>query len=341
MKIIVITPFEKNSWEWFGAKTFDHEWQFKNLNLFKIKSWLWPIYIFLLLPKLAKADLVVSHYARVSLIVSILMKLLGIKTPHLAYSFNHGDGLFFSGIYQHLATWSFRSVWGVVVYSESERLIYSKYYNIPIEKFSFTHWAVKNPELDEDWWADKNIIGDYICSLGRNNRDWKLLLEVASKMNEKFVIVCVKNALEGLVIPSNVIVFYDITSAQSASLIKWAKLNIVPILDDTRGTGHMTIVNSMKLGIPLVIANNSTIIDYFIEGEHGYAYSVADATSLRLALDIALQNTVRIEILSNNCKEFAIRWFSEESSQASLKALLDAVLRRDALPPPSPPGWIK
>lgn len=339
-KILVITPFESDGWSWFSPDFKEYEWNIKTLNLFSKKSWLWVFSVLPLIVQILRADLVVSHHPQMSLSVAIWMRLLRIKTPHLAYSFNHGNGRFFIGLHGVLAKWAFKNIWGVIVFSEAEKKIYSSAYEIPHEKFSFTHWAVRDPEIDEAWWVSQSFDKKYVCSLGRNNRDWPLLLEVAKSIPVNFVLVCNKESLKGLDIPGNVTVLNDLTSAQCSAVVRGAIVNVVPILDDSRGTGHITVVNSMKLGIPLVIANNPTLRDYFFDGLHGHVYSVKNSKSLENAIKNAILESEQSDEFSRQCRYFSGKWFTEAASRRSLNALLLSVFNGAAYPPSSPPSWV-
>jgi glycosyltransferase involved in cell wall biosynthesis len=340
-KIVVITPFRDDDWKWFSREMGHYAWDINNLDLYAKKAWLWVVNVVPLLRKIADADLIVSHHPQMSLSIAICMRFFGMKTPHLACSFNHGNGRFFRGIHNLLAKWAFKNVWGFVVFSEEEKKIYSNFYRQEINKFSFTHWAVNDPETDGSWWHQQNFPKQYICSLGRNNRDWRLFLEVAGSIPYPAVVVCNKSDLFGLIVPNNVTVLHDLTAEQCASVVAGSLLNVVPILDDSRGTGHITVVNSMKLGVPLVIANNATLRDYFIDGQHGYVYSVGSAVSLKKSILMVLEGDVQHSTLSRQCKEFASRWFAESSAKTSLEAVLSSALRGDSLPPASPIDWAK
>lgn len=338
-KIVVVTPFQSDDWVWFSEDLTEYEWSIKNLNLFSKKAWFWVLRVLPLIFQIARADLVVSLSPQMSLSTAIWMRLFGIRTPHLAYGFNHGDGRFFSGMHGVIAKWAFKGIWGVVVFSEAEKEIYSNAYGIPVEKFSFTHWAVKDPDTNDAWWSAQNFEGKYICSLGRNNRDWKSLLEAAQSIPVKFVLVCTRDALQGLNIPANVTVLHDLTSAQCSSIVKKALLNVVPILDDSRGAGHITVVNSMKLGVPLVITNNATLHDYFVDGQHGSVYDANNVISLENSIRKIILANDGDHVLSRQCKDFAEEWFTEAATKRSLEALLQSAFTGAPFPPGGPLSW--
>jgi glycosyltransferase involved in cell wall biosynthesis len=339
-KILVVTPFNEKEWRWHTKNIPGYMWKIRNLDIFGKKSWFWMLAALPWAIRAKRFDLVVTHHAQMSLCMAFWMKLFNIRIKHLAYGFNHGDGRFFEGLHGTMAKWAFKDMWGVVVYSIQERELYSERYGIPQNKFSFVHWAVDDPSLDQAWLQATQRLNPYVCSMGRNNRDWGLLMNTAKDIACDFIVVCDKGALDKYTVPKNVTVYHALTSEQCASILKNAIINVITLKDDSRGTGHVTIVNSMKLGTPFVVTDNKTIADYFLAEQHGLIYSPGNPDSMRGAIETLLLNVDLRQAQSSNCKIWADKWFSADASQRALEAILQSCRAGAELPPAFPPDWL-
>lgn len=338
MRIIVITPFNETSWEWFGNDFDGQSWNFKNLDLFGKKPWAW-LYEAL---KVAKAcrdfDMVVSHHPYMALYLAIALSVRRINKPHYSFTFNHGNGRFFRGLTLFLAKHFFRNLNGFVVCSEQEKEIYSKYYDIPTSKMSFTHWAVNAPEVKvglPDYIMQQQ---PYVCCIGRNNRDFTVFIESVRQLGINAIIVCNKGQVVEGNLPSGTIVKFEIKFDEAMQILANSCISVVPLKDASTGAGHMTIVSAMQLGVPQIITRLSTVEDYFINHLHGLFVEQGSVVSLKNALSSLIKSQDDLKEISENAKAFSVRWLMEDSAMKFLSAYIRSILLN--LPRPSEPeGW--
>ena len=338
MRIIVVTPFHETDWEWFG-KDYDGQcWVFKNLRLYGRRPWIW-LYEALKAAKSCKDfDLVVSHHPYMTLYLSIGLSIMGISKPHFSFTFNHGNGRFFRGMMLFLAKSYFRKINGFVVYSEQEKSIYSKYYDIPISKMSFVHWAVNAPEIKMNLPEYINQHRPYVCCIGRNNRDLAVFNNAVRHLGINAIIVCNKGQVEENLLPIGTIVKYDIEFDEAMQILANSCVSVVPLRDASTGAGHMTIVSAMQLGVPQIITRLSTVEDYFIDNVHGLFVEQGNVESLINALSKLLKSPCVLKKASENSKEFAEKWLMEVASRKFLKKYIRCIQLN--LPMPNEPeGW--
>lgn len=285
-----------------------------------------------------KNDIVISHHPYMALYLALGLALLGKKTRHHAFSFNHGNGRFFRGVMRKLAIVLFKRIDGFVVFSEKEKEIYGKYYKIPYEKFSFTHWAVNPPEVDGELPQYILQAKPYVCCMGRNNRDFGLFQKVVSDLDIPAIVVSKLGQVDCSCLPSNVVLKEDIPMKEAMQVLANSQFCVTPIKDASTGAGHITIVSAMQLGVPHILTRLPTVSDYFIDGEHGVFVDAGSIESLKMAVLALWGNVDMRSKFSSSSQAFADRWFSEEASRSSLEAYLNAIANNSGIPK-HPPGW--
>ncbi|MGE3316320.1 MAG: hypothetical protein AB7O26_14485, partial [Planctomycetaceae bacterium] len=128
------------------------------------------------------------------------------RVPHLAFSFNFTE--LPTGIRHKLMRRAFANVDRFVVFSEFEQTLYSERFGIPLEKIDMIHWGVQAPPDDD---RSPLIPGEYICAVGSQGRDYRLLLNALRLTPEiQLAVVATPENLTGLSIPENVTIHTNI-----------------------------------------------------------------------------------------------------------------------------------
>lgn len=269
-------------------------------------------------------DLVITHGPWTAFYMSIMMTLLNKRCGLIAFSFNHGNKIFFNGIFLLLAkAIMVRKVDLYVAYSEQERVLYSNMYSIPINKILFSHYSAQKP-LTRSLPRYLRKSEKYICTMGRNNRDNNLFIEAAKDIPIKAIIVCKKGQVDQTKINAkNILVRSDISLEESFEILANAMINVVPIKDSSTGAGHMTIVHAMLCGIPQVITRVDTIAEYFIHMKHGLLVEKGNVRDLKKAITYLIENDELRTKFSAQAKAYAEEWFSEKAAYGKLKAIID------------------
>jgi len=113
-----------------------------------------------------------------------------------------------------------------VVHSKAEIDIYSKWLNLPPEKFVFVHLSAATPE-NESW--QEQADEPYILALGTANRDYALLAEAVAGLGYKTIIVSGKHATEHIQAPANVIFKSGLPLEECHRLATRSRINVIPI----------------------------------------------------------------------------------------------------------------
>ena len=270
-RILVVTSNHKEGWRWLSGYFDGHSlrWTFltgKSYGTGRKGNMILGLHAAFVA---RNHDIITTHGPWVTLFTAFFMKALRTKKPLLAFTFNHGNGIFFTGVFLWLARLVLPSVDLFVTHSNYERQLLSEKYGIPIEKILFTHWAVAPPELGRnkvDYVSDEE---NFVCCIGRNNRDLKTFLEAVRKTGIRAVLICRANQVDELDIPESVVLRTDVSLAECEGVMEKAMASIIPLIDNSTGAGHMTIVTSLHYGTPVIATNSPVLTDYIIEGKTG------------------------------------------------------------------------
>lgn len=338
-RILLITPFGDPSWTWLEEQLRGepYEWTHASAPLFGKRAPRWFLHAWRATARARRFDLVITHHPYMSLWVAFALWLRGIRTPHIAYSFNHGNRRFFTGLYKMIARACLSRVALFVVFSEAERRLFHRIYRIPLDRLSFIHWAVSSPRV-EPLPRDVADLQPYFCCIGRNNRDWETLAKAAEGSGLRMLLVTKRGAVGHLRLPPGTLVREEISLEESMRLLEGATFSVVPILDESTGAGHMTIVSAMHLGKPQIVTRVKTLDDYFIDGLHGISVPARDPAALRAAIRRLENDDGTRDSIAANVGRFAGVWLSEEAAARNLVNILKnwAANRAAAL---EPPGW--
>lgn len=209
--------------------------------------------------KLQRADAVVAHSVATTLWTSAAMRWLKADMPLIAYSFNMPK------LYKDLRFYNMRKVLTnvrrFVVHSQFERQQYSRYLQVPIDRFDVVRWGVEVPNLEN--YDPPLFDGSYICAIGKDRRDYGTLVRAMEKLPHlKLVIVAHPYNLTGINIPSNVEVLYHIPLHQAMNILKYSQFMALPLDGEDVACGHITLVWSMLYRKAFVATKSAGITDY-------------------------------------------------------------------------------
>ena len=326
-KILVVTPLKDQGFTWVveGELGDKYDWTFVNLGNMNSRSWR-IVFDAFMVKQQREYDLVISMDFYLTLGLAIRKYLFGGIDKHFSYGFNKSRDSFLERmrLVRILLSKALRSCDLFVVHSIAEAGIFSDYFDLPRNRFLFRHWGADLPVYTEEGRLREkfSIAGDFVCAIGRNNRDYELFFRAVKNIDVPVVVVAPEYALAGLEVPCNVKVLSGLSMSDSLGLINAAMINVVPIKDATRGAGHMTVVFAMHMGKPQIITEVDTIRDYFtpdqvVSVEHG---SVQD-------LSAEIKRLVNDSVARKGLGECSVSYSEQWLSSASVKRSVTDILR--------------
>ncbi len=180
---------------------------------------------------------------------------------------------------------------------EEER--FSKALGVPREQFRFVpfHYFLKVPEFPV-------FEGDYIFSGGDTSRDYQTLIRAVAGTSYRTVI-CTRQTRDfyGMELPANVEVA-TVSPAKFDELLAGARVVVVALPEREIHTGgHTVIVNTMKLGKPLIVLGRSEYQSYLEPGKTGLLLKSGDSESLLAAINRVFTDPEFARFLARNAHE--------------------------------------
>lgn len=274
-------------------------------------------------------DLIVTHHPLVTTWTETFCRARR-TCPHLAFSFN------FTHLPRKLRfammRRAFRSVDRFVVFSEFERELYSRYFEIPAQKIDMIPWGVREPSsLAMGEQADPGFAAkrDAICAVGSQARDYATLLAAMRQVPHIHLIIIATAAnMRGLVAPPNVTVRLDIPRNQAEAIIGSSRFMVLPLLHSEVPCGHVTIVTAMYCSRAIVATDSAGIRDYVVPEQNGLVVPPGEPAALAAAIDRLWKDPQLARRYGENGRAFAVANCTEARMAEYVRALL-ARLRSD------------
>src|SRR4051812_11179570 len=246
-------------------------------------------------------------------------RLSPADAPIVAWCFNMGR--LYHGMKGKVARFALRHVRKFVVHSRAEVGQYSRWLDLPADRFEFVHLqrAVRPITRGEE--RDK----PFILAMGSAKRDYRTFLAAVGKLNLPTVVVAAPYALEGLTVPPNVTVKCGLSYHQCRDLAQEARISVVPVANDQTASGQVTVIDAMSLRRPVVATRCIGTEDYIQSGETGLLVEPGSVNELAGAIERLWNDEAVRERLGANAREFATNYCSDEAAGVALKRVLDEV----------------
>jgi len=231
----------------------------------------------ILLAKRSETKVVVAHGPTLAAWCGFFARVLMIKIPIIAHSFN------FTVLPNRMKRPLFRFVLGrinrFVVFSNMERELYAHAFGLPAERFDMIYWGVRPPSVDSP--ETPLVKGDYVCAIGGNARDYPTLLEAAERMPDiRFVLVVRPDSLLGLRLPVNCTKYTNLPLGKTMNVLFHSRFMVLPLIGSEVPCGHVTLVAAMHLGKTFVVTDSTGVCDYVCDSESALAVPAGSVESL-------------------------------------------------------------
>lgn len=252
------------------------------------------------------ADYLVTHGAMTSYFSAMLGNLTP-ETKHLVMSFNFTE--IPSGQKYKMLKKAFEKIDRFAVCSKIEIDLYSKIFEIPVEKIDFVRWGISSPITVA---TENSIKSPYFVAMGGEARDYATLCETARIMPDtKFVFIVRPDTLIGMSIPDNVSVYVNIPWQNAWSLVWHAEAALIPLRDNTTANGHITIVGGMHVGQCHIVTDSTGIHDYAEHEKTALLVPQKDPVAFKRAIERLKDDIPLRDSLRANAQKFAQKYCSE------------------------------
>lgn len=156
-----------------------------------------------------------------------------------------------------------------VVHSRWECQVLSDWLKVPPERFQFVPLQRAPITLTET----EETEHPFLLALGTAHRDYRTLFEAIEKLQLPTVVVAGHHALKGLHPPANVTIRSGPTPDECHRLAQQARATIVPLDPTPTAAGQITVIESMRMGRPIVATQCPGTVDYLRHDETGLLVS--------------------------------------------------------------------
>jgi len=211
-----------------------------------------------------------------------------------------------------------------IVHSKYDLDFVPELYKLPYNRFVFYPYIRVQPQLQV---AEKeapftNDNKPYIMSYGIKARDYHTFFEAVRGAYLKVVVVTRKFIIEGLEIPNNVKVLFDIPLEECDRLVSNCLFTVFTFDGTEPSCGQISIITSLILGKPVICTDCTAVKDYIIDGYNGLLVNMRDAEDLRDKM-LRLYGDRRLyESLSDGAKEWAIKNVVPEDFQVFMDKIV-------------------
>ncbi len=160
----------------------------------------------------------------------------------------------------------------VVCLAQSQKDFLLRHTKFPKDRIYFVPLGVDNSF--HSFCSGENRDGT-ILSVGKDNgRDYHTVVEVAKRLPERrFEIVCSRRNISHIKdIPSNVVVYFDLTPLELREKYRTASILLLVTHDDSFDdgsdcSGQTVLLDAMASGLPVIATYKSSLADYVVDGE--------------------------------------------------------------------------
>jgi hypothetical protein len=265
------------------------------------------------------ARLLVTIGPRLSFWCGLFCRLFRTTVDHYAFAFNFAE--LPTGWKRKIFGFGFRQLKSLRVASQTEKSLYSDYFNIPKDLIEVRLWGMNIPEVS----TDPPILNEpYVSAVGGNARDYLTLLGAARLLSGVPMVWVVRpENVVGLELPPHVLVLRNIPYPHAMNVVAHSRLTVVPLKDSKVPCGHVTLVSGMLLKKPVVATNSAGVVDYVRDGWNGLLCEPHSATDMAEKIRTLWEEPETARMLGENGFRFA----SEQCSERSVREDLSAILR--------------
>lgn len=278
---------------------------------------------------------IITVFPQAAALIGLRKRLhLGKRFPVVAWWFNTGE---YSGWKQWFAQTSLQEIDKFVVHNRCEAERYSRWLNIPEERFEFV--PLQRPETPRQY--EEDLENPFIFATGSGQRDYGTFFEAVKKLNVPTVVAPGRHAVEGLTVPPQAKVRFDVTRADLDRLGEQALINVIPMTTNGVTGGTVTIVEAMRKGYAIIATRRSGVEDYITDGETGLLVEPYSVEAMAEAIDRLWKDPDLRHRLGKAAYKFAAENCSDEAAGANLGRILDRVEGRvrdetSRISPPAP-----
>jgi len=278
------------------------------------------------LPLLREYDLVFATGPNQGMVLSFLRSLSLVKTPLVIQC--HSLGGVNSKVERALASIAFRGASEILYWAHSD---YKRFVKLGVreEKLQYFEWGA-----DLDFYQPRFEKGEYILSIGKEDRDYLTLCRAMEGVQDHLEIVCyprnVQDVFRSTVCLKNVnILTAGFSYRQLLELYNRAKFVIIPLKKTRKTRGMGVLMGAMAMGKAIIMSRLETL-DLDIEREGcGIFVEPENIEELARAMKYLLNHPEEVDKMGRRSRELVKTHYNSERFSRDLARIFVAVVSQN------------
>lgn len=254
------TQINSDDIDWISFSGIPRNWLERRVGKFKLSSYRAALEA---ARSVRPGNIVISHLPGMAAVVATALAAIGKRPPHLAFSFNFTD--LPVGLRHSFHCRAFSQVDQFAVYSRFEVDRYAQHFDIDPALVKPVIWTQAVPAVQSG--PGIAITGPYVCALGGEGRDFRMLIDAARLLGPAFpmVVIARPHSLLGLSIPDHVTVLTNVPAMRAWRIAADSVGVLIPLKAVDTCCGHITMVSAKMLGLPIATTYSHATREY-VEG---------------------------------------------------------------------------
>jgi len=191
---------------------------------------------------------------------------------------------------------------GAICLSSKELMYYKKIFPKYKSKIFFIPYGQSTKTKNINIYNPTSWETHYFFSGGTSNRDYSILMSVASKIRYNFVIACTRKDIAGMDIPENVRVFHNAYGEKFDLLMKNSYAVLLTLENPDISSGQIVLLKAMEMGKPIVATKSACIIDYVNE-TCAFLTQPKNLKELQIVLNYIIENPEEAQVRAFRAKK--------------------------------------
>ena len=212
----------------------------------------------------------------------------------------------------------------LVVYSQTEMEYYAKKFDVEQSKFIYLPLGIDDKkDLGK---TTVSLPKKFYLSVGRSNRDYDFLLNVASSLPYPLVVLC--DTIRQEILPDNVIFYNDIAGDEYLKILDECEAVLIALNDPNISSGQLVMLQAMQYKKPIIITEANSIRSYVKDGFNALICRKDEAEFLKAVQRLNDNRCLYNDLIDNGYVEYLLKYSATALGSNVGKAYLECILEK-------------
>jgi glycosyltransferase involved in cell wall biosynthesis len=162
----------------------------------------------------------------------------------------------------------------------------------------------------------------YFVSSGRSNRKYDFFVDFFQRNPQyRYKIICDNLALQTEA--ANIEVYRNVYGAENYAMIRGARALLLDLQHKDASSGNTVFVQTMELGVPIIITRCKALEDYMIDGGNCIVIEDGDHDQLKAALEAVKDDAFRARMSEFQKRDHAARFSTREIARTFAQTMIE------------------